>query len=192
MKNIILGAVLAVASFSALAIDPTYPVESKNMNVRTIYERYQMMLEEIGNSVTHGTIGTSPHDATRWKSYLAGLASYMTYWQGENIADWPVTHGRRYQLGDPLTVSCSFKDNLASCDLIDIVSNARDELVVSASSTGMPMHLLPDDLRRQQDAWSMMTGFIDQYMLVVQPLDEPVTSAQEALGLDPGTPAAAN
>jgi hypothetical protein len=135
--------------------------------------------------VTHGTVGTVSHDADRWKSYINGLAAYTGYWQSKAMADWPVTHGRTYSLDDPLTVACDFKSNLGSCDLADLVINARNELVVSASSTGLPMHLFPDDLRRQQDAWTMMTDFIDQYMLVVQPLDEPVTAAEEALGITP-------
>ena len=73
-----------------------------------------------------------------------------------------------------------------ACDLGTLIINARDELTVSASAKDLPMHLLPADLARQQSYWSTMRDFITTFMQVIQPLDEPVTAAEEALGLEPG------
>lgn len=182
-----LGAVTLMAmSFGAQAVEPTYPMMTGNLNVRYVYEQYQVVLDEISNSVSQGAAGTLSHDADRWKSYIAALKSYTDYWQSVAMIDWPVTHGKDYQLDDPISVTCEFKSNQSVCDLGSLIVNARDELVVSASAKDIPMHMLPADLARQQSYWSTITQYIDQFMLVVQPLDEPVTAAKEALGMDPG------
>jgi len=184
-------AVAMTAPVLAEGIEPIYPMQTGNLNVRYIYEQYQVMLEEIGLSVSQGAAGTVSHDADRWKSYITGLVSYTAYWQSKAMIDWPVTHGRTYELDGPIDVGCDFKSNQAVCDLSALVISARDEIVVSASAKDIPMHMLPADLTRQQAYWGAMVDFIDQFMLVVQPLDEPITSAQEALGLPlGGTPKA--
>lgn len=189
MKKYLIGMSLLAASSVAIAsegLEPVYPAQTGNLNVRYVFEQYQIMLEEVSLSVSHGAAGTVSHDADRWKSYINGLQSYTTYWQSKAIIDWPVTHGRTYALDNPVSVSCEFKSNQAVCDLAALIVSAREELVVSASAKDLPMHMLPADLTRQQSYWTAMIDFIDQFMLVVQPLDEPVTSAEEALGLTPG------
>jgi len=164
---------------------PTYPVVTSNMQVRSLYESYQQMLEEINNSLSKSTIGTLEADAGRWLSYVSSARSYSEYFQSIAMLDLPVTKGRLYELKNPIYPDLKFKENVAVQDLIDIVVGARDELVVSASA-GIPMHLFPADLERQQSYWDAMQGLIEKYLLVVQPLDQPVTSAMENLGLDPG------
>ena len=158
----------------------SYPVTSKNVNIRSMYESYQSMLVEITGSLSKETIATSTSDAERWKSYINGFRSYSDYYQSLSVVDWPVTKGRTYELAAPQYPVYVYKENTAVHDLIDMVVNARDELAVCASND-LPMMLLPADIARQQSYWSMMDGLIDKYLLVVQPLDQPVTSAIENL-----------
>lgn len=178
--------VFASSSRASTGIEPVYPIQTGNLNVRFVYEQYQVFLEEVAHSITSGAPATLSHDADRWLSYISALRAYTTYWQGKLFLDWPVTHGKNYELGSPLEPTCTFKSNQAACDLATLVINARDELVVSATAKDLPMHFLPQDLARQQSYWTSMEDFINEFMLVVQPLDEPVTAAEEALGLEPG------
>lgn len=188
MKRYLIGVVLLVAGAAnaQTGIDPVYPAVTGNMNVRFIYENYQLFSEEVALSITKGAPGTLSHDSDRWLSYIAALEAYAVYWQSKNTLDWPVTHGKNYELDNPIDTECEFKSNQAACDLATLIANARDELVISASAHDMPMHLLPADLARQQSYWNAMRDFITTFMLVVQPLDGPVTSAEESLGLTPG------
>lgn len=167
-------------------ISATYPVESANMNVRTLFEKHQNMVEEINLSVTRGSIATLSNDATRWLSYIADFKSYTTYIQGIAFLDWAVTHGRNYTLDNPLTTECTWTDNTPICDLLDMVKNARDEIALSTSSKKMPMHFALADMARWFGFWDGMESYIKDYLLVSQPLDKPVLAAEEALGLVPG------
>ena len=160
--------------------DLSYPVTSKNVNVRSMYESYQGMLAEIAGSLSKETVATSTADAVRWKSYIAGFRAYSDYYQSLTVVDWPVTKGRSYELAEPQYPVYAYKENTAVHDLMDMVVNARDELAVSASND-LPMMLLPADMIRQQSYWVMMEGLIDKYLLVIQPLDQPVTAAIENL-----------
>jgi len=188
MRAIAIAALFLMSGFASAqtGIDPVYPAVTGNMNVRFIYERYQVFLEEIDKSITKGAPGTLSHDADRWLSYISGLEAYTDYWQAKNFIDWPVTHGKNYELANPLEPDCEFKSNQGACDLATLIVNARDEMVVSASAHDIPMHLLPADLLRQQSYWATMRDFIVTFMQVVQPLDEPVTAAEESLGTEPG------
>ena len=158
----------------------SYPVTSKNVNIRSLYESYQGMLAEITGSLSKETIATSTADATRWKTYILGFRSYSDYYQGLTVVDWPVTKGRTYTLAEPQYPTYEYKENTGVHDLMDMVINARDELAVCASND-IPMMLLPADIARQQSYWVMMEGLIDKYLLVIQPLDQPVTAAAENL-----------
>lgn len=165
-------------------IDPNYPTTVANQNVWKMYSDYQIMLEEMDKSVTKQNAGTLTHDAARWQSYIDAMRLYVAYWQSQQFLDLPVTHGRNWDISDPLNPPCEFKDNTATCELMALVVSARDELVLS-SSAGLPVHLYPSDLARQQSYWAAMEGYI-QFMLANSPLDEPVTAAEENLGLKPG------
>ena len=165
-------------------IDPNYPTQVSNQNIWYTYQQYQVMLEEIDKSISKSNAGTLTHDSTRWKSYLSSLRSYWAYWQSQSFSDYPVTHGRDWDVGDPLPLTCDFKDNISTCELMALVINARDELVLSASAE-LPMHAYPADMGRQEMYWKQMEGYVD-FMMANNPLDEPVTAAEENLGLQPG------
>lgn len=165
-------------------LDPTYPTRVSNQNVWKMYADYQIMLEEMDKSVTKQNAGTLSHDAARWQAYISGMRSYVAYWQTQQFLDLPVTHGRDWDVSDPLNPPCTFKDNTSTCELMALVVSARDELVLSASA-GIPVHLYPADLTRQEQYWTAMEGYIT-YMQQNSPLDEPVTAAEENLGLKPG------
>lgn len=180
-----LSAAIALPALAAPGIEPIYPIGTSNRNVWFLFQQYQIMMEEIDRSVTKDNMGTLPQDAARWLSYIDGMRKYTDYWQSQAYLDLPVTHGRSWELGDPLNPACDFKDNIAACDLMAMVADSRDELALSGSGD-LPMHLSFADLMRQQQYWSAMEGFITQFMQVVQPLDEPVTNAEERLGLKPG------
>lgn len=189
-RNTILVAAAMFLPFSpALAqqskgIDPDYPTMVSNQNVWYTFQQYQIWLEEIDKSISKKNAGTLSHDAERWRTYINSLRGYWVYWQSQSFSDYPVTHGRDWDLTEPLDVRCEFKDNIAACELMALVINARDELALSASA-GLPMHAYPADYQRQQSYWVSMEGYID-FMLANSPLDEPVTSAEENLGLKPG------
>ena len=174
----------ALSAPTTQGIDPDYPATISNQNIWYTYQQYQVMLEEIDKSISKKNAGTLTHDATRWKSYIASLRSYWTYWQSQSFADYPVTHGRNWNLTAPLELTCDFKDNISSCEMMALIINARDELALSASAE-LPMHSYPADMTRQESFWASMEGYID-FMLSNNPLDEPVTAAEENLGLKPG------
>ena len=184
----IIAAVMAMPGLTlaqeARGIDPNYPTMVSNQNIWYTYQQYQVMLEEIDKSISKGNAGTLSHDADRWNSYLASLRNYWTYWQSQSFTDYPVTHGRDWEVSGPLPLTCDFKDNISTCELMALVINARDELVLSASAE-LPMHAYPSDMSRQETYWSSMEGYIS-FMQMNNPLDEPVTAAEENLGLQPG------
>lgn len=165
-------------------IDPNYPTIVSNQNIWKMYSDYQLMLEEMDKSLTKSNAGLLTHDATRWQTYLLHFRNYTSYWQGHSFLDLPVTHGRDWDITDPLNPPCDFKDNTSACELMALIVGARDELVLSASSE-LPMHLYPADLLRQQTYWDAAEGYIN-FMTTNSPLDQPVTAAEENLGLVPG------
>ena len=191
MKKILFAVLLSVGVaapvFAASGIDPTYPIATSNRNVWYLFQQYQVMLEEIDKSVTKDNMGTLPQDAARWVSYIDQMRNYTAYWQSVMYIDQPVTHGKAWELGDPLSPECTFKDNLSACDLMAMVGSSRDELALSGSGD-LPMHLSPGDLTRQQQYWDTMAGFINDFMMSPggHGTDEPITNAEERLGLNPG------
>lgn len=175
---------MAMAAPTPAGIDPVYPTTVSNQNIWKMYSDYQLMLEEMDKSLTKSNAGMLTHDATRWLAYINHLRAYTVYWQGHAFLDLPVTHGRNWDISDALNPPCNFKDNTSACELMALVIGARDELVLSASGE-LPMHLYPADLSRQQGLWDAMEGYI-AFMLANSPLDQPVTAAEESLGLTPG------
>lgn len=178
------GSAGVFAQATPKGIDPVFPTTVSNSNVWKIYHDYQVMIEEIDKSVTKGNAGTLSHDATRWRAYLNGFRAYTAYWQTQAFLDMPVSHGRNWDIADPLNPPCEFKDNTAACELMALVVTARDELILSASAE-LPMHLYGQDLTRQQSYWDAMEGYIG-FMETNTPMDEPITAAEENLGLKPG------
>ena len=181
--------VMAQQAPTARGINPDYPAMISNQNVWNLYQQYQYMIEEIDKSVTRGNAGLLSHDAARWLSYINGMRAYVGYWASQSFIDFPVTHGRDWNLTGPLNPACDFKSNLAACEMMALAVGARDELALSASAN-LPIHLYPADAQRQEDYWKAMEGYIG-YMAANSPLDQPVTAAEERLGLKPGfdTPA---
>lgn len=193
MKKLLHSAVLAAAistplmplqSSAATGIDPVYPTIISNMNIWHAYTQYQIMLEEIARSISKKNPGLLSHDAVRWESYINAIRSEFDYWQSTAFIDFPVTHGRDWELVGPLDLTCDFKDAPSVCQLMALVVNARDELALSTSAE-LPMHLYPADRARQDQYWNAMLGYIT-YLQTSGPLDEPVTAAEERLGLVPG------
>lgn len=172
-----------MASAESGGVEPTYPITVKNMNVGKYYADYQIMLEEISQSVSKKNAGMLGHDALRWKSYTNGIRSEIAFWKTQAFLDLPVTHGVPDELGDPLDPECSFKDNSSVCQLLKVVSAARNELVLS-SSADIPMALYPADEARQLALLDAMDGYID-HMSNGTPLDEPFTAAEERAGVTP-------
>ena len=183
--TVLLSALMLLSvSFGAMAIEPVYPAATKNSNLWWIYQKYQNMIEEIDRSLTKSTAGALSHDATRWRTYISEISNYVVYWQSQAYLDYPVTFGKDWTVGDPLSPDCDFKSNLSACELMALVANARDELVTSASAN-IPLHLYPADLTRQESYWSAMLGYID-FIESMGTIDEPVTAAEANLGMKPG------
>ena len=165
-------------------IDPSYPTVVSNSNVWNLYHQYQVAIEEVDKSLSKNNAGMLTHDATRWQAYIDNWRAYTAYMQSQSFLDMPVTHGRNWDISDPLNPPCEFKDNVNACEYMSLLVTARDELILSASAE-LPMHLYPADLTRQQALWTAMEGFL-VFMMNNSPLDEPVTAAEENLGLKPG------
>lgn len=188
MKTILFAVLLAIPVMGfaqdTRGIDPNYPTIVSNQNIWKMYSDYQLMIEEMDKSLTKSNAGMLTHDATRWQTYIDHFRNYVAYWQGHAFLDLPVTHGRDWDITNPLNPPCDFKDNTSACELMALVIGARDELILSASAE-LPMHLYPADLARQHMYWAAAEGYIG-FMTANSPLDQPVTAAEENLGLVPG------
>lgn len=176
--------VLPAAAQTQQGMDPQYPTTVSNSNIWKLYQDYQVMIEEIDKALSKSNSGLLSHDATRWNSYIANMRKYVSYWEGQAFLDLPVTHGRDWPITGPLNPPCDFKDNTSVCELQALLIGARDELVLSASAE-LPMHLYPQDQTRQATYWTAAEGYI-AFLIEQGSIDEPVTAAEENLGLTPG------
>ena len=162
--------------------EPSYPVSTKNMQIWHMFQGYQHWLVEIEASTSKKGPEATPPDIERWNQNIAAMNNIMDTFNKMPPPDWAATHGRRYELTDPIYPTYEFKENLGVQTFIDMVSNARDELALS-DSNDKPMHLTVHDEKRQRQYLTDMTTWITSFLEVTQPIDGPVTAALDALVL---------
>ena len=164
-------------------VNAEYPLQTKNRTVVTMYHEYQILIEEVTESVSQGNAGLLTHDAARWRAAITSMSAYLDFAQSRAIPDYAATHGRPMDLLNPLFPECLFKSNPYVCEFLQDLMDARDELVVS-SSNGVPRSLYPADETRQREYWEGMSNLI-AYMEAYSPMDQPITAAEEQTGTAP-------
>ena len=148
-----------------------------NTDIDGFVRRANRYIMEIAKAQSSSVSGTMSFDVARAESYLAGLRKYVTYITSMPILDLPETGPSEIDL--PPKVVVPRMENDSSYDLCALFKLMVDEISDSQSSR-IPTNLLPFDKTRVLAIMDRADNFIDNFIKVVDPLDNPETS--------PGTP----
>ena len=148
-----------------------------NTDIDGFVRRANRYIMEIAKAQSSSVSGTMTFDIVRAESYLAGLRKYVNYITGQPILDLPETGPSEIDL--PPKVVVPRMENDSSYDLCALFKLMVDELSDSQSSR-IPTNLLPFDKLRIVAIMDRADNFIDAFIKIVDPLDNPETS--------PGTP----
>lgn len=148
-----------------------------NTDIDGFVRRANRYIMEIAKAQSSSVSGTMSFDVARAKSYISGLRKYLSYITGQPILDLPETGPTEIDL--PAKIAVPPMENDSSYDLCALLKLAVDELSDSQSSR-IPTNLLPFDKLRTLAILDRADNFIETFIKVVDPLDNPETS--------PGTP----
>ena len=156
-------------------------VASKSMTYNTdvygIVRRINRFIVEIAKSQSSGVSQTNAFDVGRARSYLGAVVSYHNWVTAQPALDLPETGPTAIDLPAPPVVPLF--ENESMYDLCMLLELARDELANSQSSR-LSSNLIGFDSGRLMAIIAKASSFIDGYVTVIDPLDQPETS--------PGTP----
>ena len=148
-----------------------------NTDIDGFVRRANRYIMEVAKAQSSSVSGTMSFDVARAKSYITGLRKYMTYITSQPILDLPETGPSEIDL--PPKIVVPRMENDSSYDLCALLKLTVDELSDSQSSR-IPTNLLPFDKLRIVAILDRADNFIENFIKVVDPLDNPETS--------PGTP----
>lgn len=144
-----------------------------NTDIYGFVARGNRFIMEIAKAQSSGVSGTIPFDVERAKSYVSGLRKYVAYFTAQPLLDLPKTGPTEIDL--PVKAVIPRMENDSSYDLCTLISLAVDEISDSESSR-LPTNLLSFDKIRVTALLDRMDNFIDNFIIVVNPLDTPETS----------------
>lgn len=146
-----------------------------NTDVFGFVRRINRFIEEVFKSQSSGVSKTSTFDVTRAKTYITALRGYLAWVVGQPELDLPETSSRAIAL--PASPVIPQMENESLYDLAVLLELARDELSNSQSAR-MSSNLIGFDAGRLVAILDKVDAFIDDYILVIDPLDLPETSPQ--------------
>lgn len=162
-----------------IALNSTY-----NTDIFGMVRRMNRFIEEVVLSQSAGVAKTSQFDVARIKSYITAVRTYLAWVLAQPELDLPETGPRI--TGLPVSPVIPQLENESLYDLAVMFELAREELANSQSSR-MSSNLIAFDAVRLTALLDKSDKFIDDYILVVDPLDLPETSPG-ALLAGPGKP----
>lgn len=149
--------------------------QTYNTDVFGLVRRINRFIEEIFKGQSSGVSRSSPFDVARAKSYVQALRGYHSWVTAQPELDLPETSSRPINL--PVSPIIPGIENESLYDLAVLLELARDELASSQSSR-LSSNLITFDSSRFVGIMDKVDAFIDNYILVIDPLDLPETSPQ--------------
>ena len=152
--------------------------QTYNTDVFGFVRRMNRFIEEIVKSQSSGVSKTSTFDVGRAKTYIGALRGYLAWVTGQPELDLPETGPRAVTL--PGSPEIPQMENESLYDLAILFELARDELANSQSSR-LSSNLIGFDANRLTAILDKADAFINNYVLVIDPLDLPETSPQSTV-----------
>ena len=157
----------------AAAINTTY-----NTDIFGIVRRINRFIVEITKSQSSGVSKTLSFDVVRAKSYINAVRKYTAWVVAMPELDLPETGPQEIAL--PENPPLPSMENESSFDLCMLLALARDELANSQSSR-LSSNLIGFDVNRLLAILQKADNFIDGYITVVDPLDQPESSPMQPI-----------
>jgi hypothetical protein len=149
-----------------------------NTDVIGLVRRLNRFIVEIVKSQSSGTSKTLSFDVVRAQTYITAVRSYMAWVTGQPELDLPETGPRPVNL--PTNPVIPEMENESLFDLATLLELARDELANSQSSR-LSSNLIGFDAARLTAILDKADLFITNYILAIDPLDQPETSPAVAM-----------
>ena len=143
-----------------------------NTDVYGLVRRINRFIMEVVKSQSSGVSKTSVFDVARMRSYISAMRAYLLWVTSQPELDLPETGPRPTEL--PVSPVIPMIENESLYDVATLFELARDELAHMSSN------LIGFDAARFTAILDKADKFIDEYVVLVDPLDLPETSpAQE-------------
>ncbi len=161
----------------ASAVGSAPATSTCNIDVHSIYRRYQRILDEVAKSQSSGISQVMPFDVTRIKSYLGSMNAFLDFVVDQPLLDCPETGPMEMPL--PTRRPVQPIENESAYDLMQLIAIARDE-VANSQSSRVPTNLVKFDYDRQK-AYLAKVNKLLEYIAAAEPLDLPESSPQVAM-----------
>lgn len=149
---------------------------TKNLTIRGMVDRLLIFMHEVVNSVSAKVGSYRQPDIDRLKEYLFDLKTFKDQAMAKDPADLPHWHSRDMELPDFPVVS--WGENPAVND-IKLIFEALYVEMVKCQSKDLPMGFLPADSARIDALIAHCEEFIENYVEVSMPLDNPESAASQ-------------
>lgn len=147
---------------------------TNNFNIKAIYSQINIFCVEMQASASAATQTLLSDDKTRVNSWIESLKEYSDkVLKATKMLDLPNVHPRGKTLPDPPAKAEVV--NKFITELVDMLSEIRDQLVESSSSN-ISNGLLIFDQTRYDNGLDKLAGYMAGYVETVEPVDEPETT----------------
>lgn len=147
--------------------------QTYNTDIYGLVRRINRFIMEIAKSQSSGVSQTNAFDVARSRSYLGAVVSYHNWVTAQPALDLPETGPTSIDL--PPNPPVPLFENESMYDLCVLLELARDELANSQSSR-LSSNMIAFDSVRLMAIMQKASSFIDTYVTIVDPLDQPETS----------------
>lgn len=149
-----------------------------NLNIAGIDRRLKRMLKEMSHSQSASATDTMGFDIVRIEAMLGALGGYIDHVVNDPQLDQPESHPYTFKLDEMPTLPGVENDALV--DLINSMLILQIEAVHSQSArkaSGYTEH----DVKRFRDHLAKAQNFVEAYIKVIQPIDNPESSPKEPM-----------
>jgi len=144
-----------------------------NTDIAGLHARINRFIVEHNKSVSANVSQVNPFDQARWLSYLTALETYHAWMTGQPQLDLPETAPLPINLeADPEITDV---DNESVNDILRMLVALREE-VINSQSARNPVGMVVHDTGRFLAQISKIRAFINDYIAVILPLDQPESS----------------
>lgn len=150
----------------------------QNMDVAGLVRRIRRYKYEVNKCVSAGLMHTTQGDYTRFISYLNALKTYFDWMVSQPQQDLPEWHPTNIDLGEGEKLA--HPENEALADLITQLTALEEEMGFCQSAR-MHTAMMAHDEKRFRDIVQKIENFINDYIMLVQPLDMPESTPSQAL-----------
>ncbi len=149
-------------------------VVTNNFNIKAVYSQINIFCVEMQASASAATQTLLTDDKTRINSWITSLKEYSDkVLKGTKMLDLPNVHPNGKTLpAPPAKVEVV---NKFITELIDMLSEIRDQLVESSSSN-IANGLIVFDQIRYDNGLGKLADYMQGYVDTVEPIDEPETT----------------